>query len=312
MRTEEELELYHVFGGVREVGKEGSLVDEIHGCTDNPATILKRIPGKLLCCTASLGGSVWTLTGLRFRDRAGIFRQEGGRITISPNPNPIPGGFVFPNFEPPDEEVIPDPGKGNVTNTPPEPDGWEPQDWPQIYPQPLGFNLLPDPIGPQGQTGGSEPVVMELFASPDTEFNSPPDMSQITRKSAEVWTNDLGLQGNLFMWVRVNFSGSWLVVVTDDHNITPSGTRLYDGDTFAGKMWTGIHMPLLIGFDSTGLGVLVTSATILFTVVDQWGNVVKNPNGLPVTASLSVSLKLGELNISVVPLILTVTAYEGE
>ena len=155
-------------------------------------------------------------------------------------------------------------------------------------------------------------MIMELFASPDTEFNSPPDMSQITRKSAEVWTNDLGLQGNLFTWVRVSFSASWLVVVTDDHNITPSGTRLYSGDTFAGKMWTGIHMPLLIGFDSTGLGVLVTSATILFTVVDQWGNVVKNPNGLPVTASLSVSLKLGELNISVVPLILTVTAYEGE
>ena len=71
-------------------------------------------------------------------------------------------------------------------------------------------------------------------------------------------------------------------------------------------------MPLLIGFDSTGLGVLVTSATILFTVVDQWGNAVKNPDGTRETASIVVSLKLGELNISVVPLILTVTAYEGE
>ena len=155
-------------------------------------------------------------------------------------------------------------------------------------------------------------MVMELFASLNTEFNSPPDMSQITSKSAEVWTNDLGFGGNLFTWVRVNFSASWLVVVTDDHSITPSGTRLYDGDTFAGKMWTGIHMPLLIGFDSTGLGVLVTSAVILFTVVDQWGNVVKNPNGLPITASLNVSLKLGELDITVVPLALTITAYEGE
>ena len=308
MRTEEELELYHVFGGVKEVGKGESLVDEIHGCTDNPATILKRIPGKLLCCSGSLGGPVWTLTGLRFRDRGGVFRQSGGIITVSPDPNPIPAGFVFPNFVPPDEILDP-PGGGGGWGFPPLPVGWQPDNWPKSTPIPFGYQMPQQPKGPQGNVGGAPPV-MQLFAAPSLQFNSPPDMSQITRKSMEVWTNDLGLKGDVLTWVRVNFTAPWLVVVTDDHNITPSGTRLYNGDTFSGKMWTGIHMPFEIGFDSTGMGVFAGTATITFTVVDQWGNMVKNPNGGIVTAAITVTLNVGDLNIQVVPVSITLSAYE--
>lgn len=133
-------------------------------------------------------------------------------------------------------------------------------------------------------------MVMQLFASPDLTFDVPPDVSLVTRKSIEVWTNDLGLGGNLFTWIRVTYSDPWLIVVTDDHNITPSGTRLYDGDIFAGKMWTGIHMPLLVGFDSTKPGCLGGTGTILFTVVDRWGNAVKNQSGGTVTATITIDV----------------------
>ena len=146
MRTEEELEMYRVFGGVHEVGKEESLVDEIHGMTDNPATILKRIPGKLLSCTGSLGGPVWTLTGLRFRDGQGIFRHDGTTIRVTQGSGKIAPGLVFDMPPVPDPIIPPDPpgstgtGKGNVSNFPPSEWWWQPETWPKWFVPPVGWS----------------------------------------------------------------------------------------------------------------------------------------------------------------------------
>jgi hypothetical protein len=302
IRTNDDALTRRLFTGIVEAGVSlDDQVDEIHGMMDIRAGSLRRLQGKIMSGTSTTT-TVWSIHQLRFRDSNALIEKVNSHLLAQPDLPPLPGmEFVLPTTKP---LVLPPDWPNN--NAPVQDMAEVTFNGNDIHP----FPWVNGERAPTGYNASGAAFDYQITATPNLSFIVPPDVHDVTEKTVTVTSNYL-LQGDTTFRIRATFTASWLTVVTGMTVIAPQGIQLASGDLFWGGLWLALGMPLDIRVNTANVTAEDSTATILFTVTDAWGNPIHNSSGNHVTASVTVTLHLEELNMTPVPATLSVSAVEG-
>jgi hypothetical protein len=285
-RTENDREIMANLTEIRQVGPDpDTIIDEIHGLTDNPRTSLARIPGKVICSSGVLDGPVWSLHQLRFRDAYVTIRHAGDQFVVTPQPLPPQGGrFPMPIFS---DGQWDNPNQ----NSPPFPLFW---DWPTEDSEDLVVlhdAYLQPPIPSLSPLYGGQQTFHYLWANPNSlDFTVTPTPSYLTflvKKSD--WWERLGC----YVIVSWNPNQTWFELYHPRDPGTPFDEWYWPGNLVS----NGELVPLRTWrIDDTWdelfvlrfIGPLGASTTITIQATDDRGTALRNPDGALINDTVAV------------------------
>jgi hypothetical protein len=272
------------FAGIKQVDPSfDNILQEIHGCTDNPTGILKRMNGKMLN-TTGVSGPVWSIGQFRFSDRIMNVRRTSSVLEAYADYHPIAPYIPFNPEEPTPEDPVdpvPNPGRGNAPWLPDYPEDGPKAPDPALIPQPTpaGPNWT-IPLLPWECKVRCVPAsgTIDLALGPET-------FSSVLDKYV-----DVGWGGTGDNYFKVELSESWLRMSLGGNGDIIS-TDWPDGDTF------GLSPTFLQNFSVStssppiGISVGVVSFTMMaYTGLGTYQPVVDS-SGDKISANFTVTVK---------------------
>ena len=312
MRTLQQPFIEQALGGVREVGKDMTdIINEIHGMIDEPALSLTRMKGKLLMTTASLGGPVWDLMQLRFKDRSFVLQHGDDTLVGISQPPWLPGiwlpPWLPPDFPPPPPDPPPPTGIGGIRNQP-YPIPWEyPKDTPLVPQQARA--MMQNPAKSEPAWDNPPFIWYKLRCTPPSidwlqPFDTPVGTMRffdLEKLFAATWTDpdgnvynpDLWLHVSMWDLVRITWTAPWLRIFGYGPDVWG---ELRSGQVMPLGFWgysplglTNMHFFAL--FEDPGPGMSGSySDLVAFQVLDAYGRIRQNPDSSVIRATLQVNL----------------------
>jgi hypothetical protein len=315
MRTLQQPFIEQALGGVREVGKDMTdIINEIHGMIDEPALSLTRMKGKLLMTTASLGGPVWDLMQLRFKDRSFVLQHGDDTLVGISQPPWLPGiwlpPWLPPDFPPPPPPPDPPPptGIGGIRNQP-YPIPWEyPKDTPLVPQQARA--MMQNPAKSEPAWDNPPFIWYKLRCTPPSidwlqPFDTPVGTMRffdLEKLFAATWTDpdgnvynpDLWLHVSMWDLVRITWTAPWLRIFGYGPDVWG---ELRSGQVMPLGFWgysplglTNMHFFAL--FDHAPVKGEVLTDHVNFDVVTPYGELKRNPDNAPIQTQLTATLRI--------------------
>ena len=270
--------------------------------------ILYRLSGKVLACSGALGGPVWSLHLLQFRDRSFLYKKIGVDISVADEMAPI-AGLRFP---PPDIPLDDGTFVGNPSR--PSASSQDPADWPEGYLPETDWPDNPnyeDRNQPVSSWEGGRNDDRSITAIPSQviirAYGSSPYKADFDTKKSDSSVN-IGIEKIKCTWP----DESWLYL---RQRWGVGFEKLSSGSMFLLGVWDASDIyDLKMDADvepDVVFGIQQQTAT--FQVVDMWGRPLKKSDGSYVTTTLLVIYMSGAPEIEVVtvpPIILNIVGND--